>query len=162
MGPGLVKQQRQEIKESCEGQPLKSKVVIAIQPVYFLPNVIELSYYSNTLLTHYILDSVVVTALYAMLKPKLNELGNLESKKDEPGNNELEIFQSELVSSALQVCDILKYEFIFCKPCQNLESVIISTIENLGTAGIIQRIDVRDLALFLTKPSFKNISLNYL
>lgn len=143
MGPGLVKQQRQEIKEACEGQSLKSKVVIAIQPVYFLPNVIELSYYSNTLLTHYVMESIVVTALYAMLKPQLNDaVSNPEFKKDKPENDELIVYQSELVSSALQVCDILKYEFIFCKPCQNLEQVIISTIEHLSTSGIIYRIYV--------------------
>lgn len=60
MGPGLVMQQRQEITESLDGdQSYKSNVVTAIRPVSILPNVIELSYYSNTMLLYYIMDSVV-------------------------------------------------------------------------------------------------------
>lgn len=59
LGPGLVKQQRQEITEAVTGHPVKSNVVIAIRPVSILPNVIELSYYSNTMLACYVMDSIV-------------------------------------------------------------------------------------------------------
>lgn len=53
-------QQRQEITESVDGdQSYKSNVVIAIHPVSILPNVIELSYYSNTMLLYYVMDSIV-------------------------------------------------------------------------------------------------------
>jgi len=53
-------QQRQEITEAIEGnQSYKSNVIIAIRPVSILPNVIELSYYSNTMLLYYIMDSIV-------------------------------------------------------------------------------------------------------
>lgn len=59
LGPGLVKQQRQEVTHTVEGQPIRTEVIIAIRPVSILPNVIELSYYSNSMLMHYVLDSVV-------------------------------------------------------------------------------------------------------
>lgn len=53
-------QQRQEITEAIEGnQSYKSNVIIAIRPISILPNVIELSYYSNTMLLYYIMDSIV-------------------------------------------------------------------------------------------------------
>ena len=59
MGPGLVKQQRQEITEAMAGQPIKSKFTTAIRPVSILPNVIELSYYANTMILHYVIESAV-------------------------------------------------------------------------------------------------------
>lgn len=53
-------QQRQEITEAVDGgQSYKSNVFIAIRPASILPNVIELSYYSNTMLLHYVLNSVI-------------------------------------------------------------------------------------------------------
>ncbi|XP_058793688.1 glycerol-3-phosphate acyltransferase 1, mitochondrial isoform X2 [Phymastichus coffea] len=132
LGPGLVKQQRQEITDAVDGYLVKSQMITAIRPVSILPNVIELSYYSNTLLVHYIMDSVVVTALYAALKsqtedPKVSE------------NHDLTISHSTLVENALAICDILKYEFIFCRPCQELDQIVAQAIENLGTFGIIYR-----------------------
>jgi len=62
-----VTQQRQEITEAVEGdQSYKSNVVIAIRPVSILPNVIELSYYSNTMLLYYVMDSIVGKIKYAI------------------------------------------------------------------------------------------------
>ena len=51
--------------------------------------------------------------------------------------NDIYFFQDKVVEKALEVCDILKYEFIFCKPCQDLENVIIDTLGNLNSTGII-------------------------
>jgi len=62
-----VTQQRQEITEAVEGdQSYKSNVVIAIRPVSILPNVIELSYYSNTMLLYYVMDSIVGKIKYVI------------------------------------------------------------------------------------------------
>ncbi|OXU29518.1 hypothetical protein TSAR_003830 [Trichomalopsis sarcophagae] len=132
LGPGLVKQQRQEITDAVDGHPIKSQLVTAIRPVAILPNVIELAYYSNTMLLHYVMDSVVVTALYAALKTQINDPQAIAA-------NDITVAQSVLVENALAVCDILKYEFIFCKPCQNLEDIVIRTIENLMTTGIFYK-----------------------
>jgi len=64
LGSGLVIQQQQEITEGIDGsQSFKSTFVTMIRPVSFLPNVIELSYYSNTMLIYYVMDSVVGKAL---------------------------------------------------------------------------------------------------
>ncbi|XP_012153367.1 glycerol-3-phosphate acyltransferase mino isoform X2 [Megachile rotundata] len=130
LGPGLVKQQRQEITEAISGQTVKSNVVIAIRPVSILPNVIELSYYSNTMLICYIMDSVVVTALYAELQSQINDPVTI-------AQNNITVSRNCLIQSSLKLCDILKYEFIFCKPCQELESVIMETIQNLSHTDII-------------------------
>lgn len=130
LGPALVKQQRQEITDAVDGQLVKSKTVIAIRPVSILPNVIELSYYGNTLLSHYVMDSVMVTALYAALR---SQTKNPETAK----NDDLCVSHSSLVDNARIICDILKYEFIFCRPCQELDQVIAGAIDNLISLGII-------------------------
>ncbi|KOC63702.1 Glycerol-3-phosphate acyltransferase 1, mitochondrial [Habropoda laboriosa] len=130
LGPGLVQLQRQEITEIVDGQSIKSNVVTAIRPVSILPNVIELSYYSNTMLTCYVMDSIVVTALYAELQSQINDPVAI-------AQNNITVSQDLLVQRSLKLCDIFKYEFIFCKPCQDLECVIEETIKNLSYTGII-------------------------
>lgn len=130
LGPGLVKQQRQEITEAVDGQPLKSNIVTAIRPVSILPNVIELSYYSNTMILHYVMDSVIVTALYAELQSQINDPVAI-------AEDDITVFRDRLAERALKLCEIFKYEFIFCKPCQELEQVILETIESLSHTDII-------------------------
>ncbi|XP_011341391.1 glycerol-3-phosphate acyltransferase 1, mitochondrial isoform X2 [Ooceraea biroi] len=130
LGPGLVTQQQQEITEGVYGsQSYKSTFVTAIRPVSILPNVIELSYYSNTMLLYYVLDSVVVTALYAELHSQINDPVAI-------AENDITVFQQSLLEKALKLCDILRYEFIFCKPCQELKDVILQTIQNLSHTNI--------------------------
>ncbi|XP_050448992.1 glycerol-3-phosphate acyltransferase 1, mitochondrial isoform X2 [Cataglyphis hispanica] len=133
LGPGLVMQQRQEITESVDGdQSYKSNVVIAIRPVSILPNVIELSYYSNTMLLYYVMDSIVVTALYAELQSQINDPIAI-------AENNVTVFQGSLIDRALKLCDILRYEFIFCRPCQELEDIILETIYKFTHKGIISK-----------------------
>ncbi|XP_070155729.1 glycerol-3-phosphate acyltransferase 1, mitochondrial isoform X1 [Polyergus mexicanus] len=133
LGPGLVMQQRQEITESVDGdQSYKSNVVIAIRPVSILPNVIELSYYSNTMLLYYVMDSIVVTALYAELQSQINDPIAI-------AENNITVLQGSLIDRTFKLCDILRYEFIFCKPCQELEDIILDTIYKFTHKGIISK-----------------------
>ncbi|XP_018313534.1 glycerol-3-phosphate acyltransferase 1, mitochondrial isoform X1 [Mycetomoellerius zeteki] len=133
LGPGLVMQQRQEITEVIEGdQSYKSNVIIAIRPISILPNVIELSYYSNSMLLYYIMDSIVVTALYAELQSQINDPVAI-------AENNITVLQNSLLERALKLCDILRYEFIFCRPCQELRDVVLETIQNISHKGIISQ-----------------------
>ncbi|KAB0797066.1 hypothetical protein PPYR_08060 [Photinus pyralis] len=84
-----------------------------ITPDTSLPNVIELNYYSNILVNYYCLEAVIATALNCMD----TELG--------------EVSEDELVEGCLDICNLLQYEFIFCKPCQDLEGAIRDCIETL-------------------------------
>ncbi|KAK5644911.1 hypothetical protein RI129_006211 [Pyrocoelia pectoralis] len=100
LGSSLIK------KETKDGKCI-------IKPVIRLPNVIELNYYSNTLINYYCLEAVIATALNCMD----TQLG--------------EITEEELVEASLDICNLLQYEFIFCKPCQDLEGAIVDCIEHL-------------------------------
>ncbi|XP_014471342.1 PREDICTED: glycerol-3-phosphate acyltransferase 1, mitochondrial isoform X2 [Dinoponera quadriceps] len=127
LGPDLVTRQRQEITD-VDGQSVES--IIAIRPMLTLPNVIELSYYSNTMLVHYVMDSIIITALYAELQSEINDPVAI-------AENNITIYQHSLIERALKLCDILRYEFIFCRPCQELRDVVVETIQNLSYTGII-------------------------
>ncbi|XP_032686586.1 glycerol-3-phosphate acyltransferase 1, mitochondrial isoform X2 [Odontomachus brunneus] len=131
LGPGLVTQQRQEITD-VDNQSIKSIVVTAIRPVSIVPNVIELSYYSNTILVHYVMDSIIITALYAELQSQINDPVAI-------AENNITVYEQNLIERALKLCDILKYEFIFCKPCQELTKVIFETIEKISETGLITK-----------------------
>lgn len=100
LGPGIVRRE-------------KTNNEIRIKPETILPNVIELNYYSNTLVTHYALDSIIAIAICYLTK----------------SNNEVKF--SELLEEVLELCKLLQYEFILCKPCQQLEHVVTSCIDDL-------------------------------
>lgn len=100
LGPGLVKR---EIIDDEE----------VITPITMLPNVIELAYYSNCVVQHFILQSVVASAI--------------NTKDLETGF----VSQDILVQKTLELCDILQYEFLFCKPCQSLETTVTNTIDDM-------------------------------
>lgn len=84
-----------------------------IKPIALLPNAIELAYYGNTLVTHFALESAVALAIEAL---------------DTTSGS---VVHQDLMENVLEVCDILQFEFLFCKPCQNLEEVIASCVDDL-------------------------------
>ncbi|GLV32811.1 minotaur [Carabus blaptoides fortunei] len=99
LGPGLVRIENENGEET-------------IKPVTMLPNVIELSYYSNCLMQHYVLKAILACALSMI---------DLQSGC---------VFEEELMVHCLELCDILQFEFILCKPCQTKESAIMDTIDD--------------------------------
>ncbi|KAJ8935061.1 hypothetical protein NQ314_013034 [Rhamnusium bicolor] len=100
LGPALVRKERINNEE-------------IIKPIAILPNVIELTYYSNTLVTHFALESIVAIAIDALDKTSGS------------------VIHQDIVENVLDLCDILQLEFLFCKPCQSLEHTITSCIDEL-------------------------------
>lgn len=132
LGPDLVERiEWGAVQEHCGTPPEVFTLQSLIAPVLNSPQVIELSYYSNALLMHYIMDSIIVTALYAERKSHLCQF------KDLPTPDYFMIYHDSLLEYAFELCNILTYEFIFCKPCQDLEYTIVNTIQNMIQKGII-------------------------
>lgn len=65
----------------------------------------------------------------------------LQSQKISQDNNTI-IFEDVLIERTLKLCDILRYEFIFCKPCQELEDCVRRTIEELTYKETISLVEV--------------------
>ncbi|XP_015179455.1 PREDICTED: glycerol-3-phosphate acyltransferase 1, mitochondrial isoform X2 [Polistes dominula] len=122
LGPGLIKQQEEEIIESVNGQNIKSNVVM-VYPVTILSSLIELSYYSNTMLPYYAIKSAIVTVIGIETLPIVtNSRVTLTYKT---------FFKDVVVKKIIKLCDILRYELIFCKPCETLEFKIDEAIDEL-------------------------------
>ncbi|XP_075238224.1 glycerol-3-phosphate acyltransferase mino isoform X2 [Lycorma delicatula] len=109
LGPALVKRER-DVESGC----------VMIRPITMLPNVIELSYYSNCVIPHFILEAVVATALKSLMSEGSTYVKN-----------------EKILEQAQLLCDILQFEFLFTKTCQNLENVLSETIDNFVTTEIL-------------------------
>lgn len=55
----------------------------------------------------------------------------------------------EITTKTKDVCDILQLEFIFAKPCQNLDSVISDAVQTLVENDILSQMQVSELNLEL-------------
>ncbi|XP_067010408.2 glycerol-3-phosphate acyltransferase 1, mitochondrial isoform X2 [Anabrus simplex] len=128
LGPGLVKRERRLQHVDGESEP---EPVVYITPVTMLPNVIELSYYSNAVTPFYILDAVLVTALYSLLPFDLYNPGGDADSADRS------ISHAKIIRAACELCDILQFEYIFTRPCQHLEYALQDKIENLKVKDIL-------------------------
>lgn len=128
LGPGLIRKEKHNNED-------------IIKPIAILPNVIELSYYSNTLVTHFVLESVIAIAIEAIDKSSGN------------------VIHQELVENVQELCDILQYEFLFSKPCQSLEHVITSCVDDLVYRKqiflVVSYLFLDMLIMFFDKTCFK-------
>ncbi|KAJ9597799.1 hypothetical protein L9F63_011341, partial [Diploptera punctata] len=123
LGPGLVKRER--LNKAGE------EPTITVRAFTMQPNVIELAYYSNTVLCQFVVDSVVVSALYSLLSEDL-----------EPpvmaGNYRMLRFTTQHIQQrALDLCEILQFEFIFTKPCRQLLTTLEEAILQLKYKEIL-------------------------
>lgn len=107
---------------------------VCFKVVPSLHSFIELSYYSNMLVAVYALESAVAVALHSLDRRR----GYIN--------------QDELIEACLEVCDIFQYEFLFCKPCQELEQIVIECINDLITnkeVFLLVSLELSCLYLFL-------------
>lgn len=121
LGPGLV------IKETRNGQPF-------IKPVTMVPNVIELAYYSNSLIPHFALNSIVVTSAALLHR---NAEKRLREKQQSTDN--VSVNRDELQTTCLEFCDLMKYEFILSKPCQILDQVLNDCFDELCNRSLLAK-----------------------
>lgn len=113
LGPGLI------TKEHRNGQ-------LFVKPVTLVPNVIELAYYSNSLIPHFALDSIVITA--AVL---LHRTAEKRLREQQQSTDDVSIGRRQLHRDCLEFCDLMKYEFILSKPCQSLDTVLDDCFDTL-------------------------------
>lgn len=113
LGPGLV------LKETRNGQ-------LFIKPVTLVPNVIELAYYSNSLIPHFALDSIVITSAVLLHRAAEKRLRDQQQSTDD-----VSVSRRQLHRTCLEFCDLMKYEFILAKPCQSLDTLLDDCIDKL-------------------------------
>ncbi|XP_055585348.1 glycerol-3-phosphate acyltransferase 1, mitochondrial [Uranotaenia lowii] len=113
LGPGLVTVERRTHQ-------------LFIRPVTLVPNVIELAYYSNSLVPHFALDSIIVTCASYLKRQEEDRLRELGRSTDD-----VSISRGMLFQTCLEYCDLLMYEFILSKPCQSLQTLLEDSFDRL-------------------------------
>ncbi|KAG5671432.1 hypothetical protein PVAND_001628 [Polypedilum vanderplanki] len=96
-----------------------------IAPILSVPNVIETFYYSNTFVPHIALEAAIIVGSVAALKE----------------NNLTSLTLNDIIDSTLLYCDVLRNEFIFSKPCQEMSDLIENAVTQLCQWGRIKKID---------------------
>ncbi|KAH8288583.1 hypothetical protein KR054_005612 [Drosophila jambulina] len=112
LGSGLVTRTRDE-----NGR-------LVIRAVNSVESFIELAYYSNMLTPHFALSSILLTTFHALLSETEN-------------SKEAKVSLKKLMDTALENCQIYRYEFILNKPTQVLESMLYKRLDDLLINGCI-------------------------
>lgn len=115
LGKGLVRR---------EGSGARSMV----RPQTSIAASLELSYYANTCVAHYAAPAILATALESII------VSSIETLK--------EVSQSELVESALQLCEVMSHEFILCAPCLRIEEKMLQAIDYLVANNVLSPIKI--------------------
>ncbi|KAF4528604.1 hypothetical protein B566_EDAN009208 [Ephemera danica] len=118
LGPGLVQRER---LSTSNGD------TIQIKPVTMVPNVIELSYYANGSLSLYALEAVIATAMCS-LQPACAWTANAACT----------VTRNELLEVSKYICQVLQFEFIFSKPCQLIDKVLLDVIQDFVDKNYLQ------------------------
>ncbi|XP_037732368.1 glycerol-3-phosphate acyltransferase 1, mitochondrial isoform X1 [Drosophila subpulchrella] len=113
LGSGLVTRTRDE-----NGR-------LVIRAVNSVETFIELAYYSNMLTPHFALSSILLATFHSLLPETEN--------KTEAG-----VSRKKLMDTALENCQIYRYEFILNKPTQVLESLLYKQLDDLLISGCVR------------------------
>ncbi|XP_055616863.1 glycerol-3-phosphate acyltransferase 1, mitochondrial isoform X2 [Toxorhynchites rutilus septentrionalis] len=124
LGPGLVTIEKRGVQQF-------------VKPITIVPNVIELSYYSNSLAPHFALDSVLITCAVLMKREAEQKL--LEQKLP---TEEVSVGRQHLFDTSMDLCDLLMYEFILSKPCQKLETLLQDSFDQLCMRDLLAQQEI--------------------
>lgn len=96
---------------------------VFIKPILKVPSVIETAYYSNTFSPVLSIESAVVTSVASMMRTS--------------GSAKVAI--NDIIDTTILYCDILRYEFIFHKPCQEFSEQVEKSIMRLCKVNVLTR-----------------------
>ncbi|OPL32837.1 hypothetical protein AM593_08631, partial [Mytilus galloprovincialis] len=101
-----------------------------IKPCTELPQIFELSYYANPVLSVFLLESVLACSVIFHCDIDMSSV--TRQKKDVTANRE------DILTTAQSLCKLLKYDFIFCPPCKRLEEELADALDELVTSEILR------------------------
>jgi len=115
---------------------------LVIKAVNSVESFIELAYYSNMLTPHFALSSILLTTFHSLLP-------ETENKK------EAAVSRKKLIDTALENCQIYRYEFILNKPTQVLENLLYQQLDDLLISGCVLTEKVASIKLHFSCHSSK-------
>ncbi|XP_039253480.2 glycerol-3-phosphate acyltransferase 1, mitochondrial-like [Styela clava] len=129
-----------------ESSPKKEqKSSLFIKPILSVPEIFELTYYSNLMTPLYALESIICLSIGAVtgcrfsMVEKLWEMnGGADIFEDSlPEKMILSFLRSNLLEKALELCDFLQLDLILCDVVVDLEDCLKDTIHNLVSSGCL-------------------------
>ncbi|XP_062622393.1 glycerol-3-phosphate acyltransferase 1, mitochondrial-like [Saccostrea cucullata] len=94
-----------------------------------LSALVELSYYSNAVLSVFLLESVISCAIIYCCDVSLdNTAGHVTSSAT----------REEVIEVAVEICQLLQYEFIFVSPCKQLEEALEDELDQMISMEVVQ------------------------
>lgn len=101
-----------------------------IKPCTSMPNVFELSYYANPVISVFLMESVLACSV--IFHCEIDMLSVTRQIEEVSANRE------DILSTAQSICNLLKYDFIFCPPCKRLEEELADTLDELVTSEVLK------------------------
>ncbi|CAC5400554.1 GPAT1_2 [Mytilus coruscus] len=101
-----------------------------IKPCTELPQIFELSYYANPVLSVFLLESVLACSVIFHCDIDMSSVTT--QREDVTANRE------DILTTAQSLCKLLKYDFIFCPPCKRLEEELADALDELVTSEILK------------------------
>ncbi|XP_015367748.1 PREDICTED: glycerol-3-phosphate acyltransferase 1, mitochondrial-like isoform X2 [Diuraphis noxia] len=98
-----------------------------VKPILDVPVLIELSYYANNLISHFMHQSLVALTICKLVSLDIWNSGITETK----------ISRNDLVEDVLFLINLLQFDFVFIKPCDNLDNIVDKVIRHFEEEEII-------------------------
>ncbi|XP_055926637.1 glycerol-3-phosphate acyltransferase 1, mitochondrial-like isoform X1 [Argiope bruennichi] len=99
-----------------------NRKTVYYKPSVNLPDVLELQYYANSVVPVFLLESIIVNAIYSLLPEESRK--NADDRKDY-------VLRKDILKYSLELSSILQYEFIFSPPGTGICTVLNATIDDL-------------------------------
>ncbi|XP_025203066.1 glycerol-3-phosphate acyltransferase 1, mitochondrial isoform X1 [Melanaphis sacchari] len=98
-----------------------------VKPILDVPVLIELSYYANNLISHFMHQSIVALTICKLINLELWNTSITETT----------ILREYLVEDVLFIIDLLQFDFVFIKPCDNINNIVDTVIRQFEEEEII-------------------------
>ncbi|XP_074641492.1 glycerol-3-phosphate acyltransferase 1, mitochondrial-like [Tubulanus polymorphus] len=100
---------------------------LMVYPKLQVPNIFQLTYYSNAVTSAFLMESIIVTALRSAVDSSI--LVNVDET--------IKVSKNLVIQNAKILCQFLEFEFIFVPSCTSLESMIYEAFQQLITSEIL-------------------------
>lgn len=109
-----------------------------VVPCVDMPPVFELSYYSNHVISVFLLESLIVCSVIYLSDISMSTL-NISTSGEV-----ILMSREEIVETAVQLANLLKHEFITVPPCTKVEESLADTLDHLVTSELLKINDNQD------------------
>lgn len=141
LGPNLIARHRTrshpDIVPPTEKGSRSQEVKEMVVPNTDVPHVFELSYYASSLVSVFLMESIVASSIIALCNENMLMMDSSRDKS-------IVLSRDRLLRKAEELCDMLQFEFTFIPPCGNIGLALSEAIDQLVISEIIRTQETKD------------------